>query len=313
MNNRFSGILEFVMTVEHGSFTAAAEALGISGSAVGKSIAKLEERLGVQLFHRTTRRIFLTSEGEALLTSCRRIFEELTDIETLLSNEHKRPVGRLKIDLPTTFGRQYIFPKIVEIIHKYPELDISVTFQDRAVDMICEGVDLVIRMGRLADHSDLIARSLGRQKLLICAAPSYLARKGYPQTKEDLQRHDCLIGWRQSNKSNWLIHNARGEIEECRVSYKHEIPDGDALLQACIAGCGLAQFPSWLAYKELKAGTLISVMEDVTGVNIPIHLIWQKKYSLQPKIRTVVDELIAFAQSQPELFFNHYPHDYENG
>lgn len=302
MESKFSGILEFVTAVEQGSFTGAAEILGITGSAVGKSINKLEKRLGVQLLHRTTRRIFLTPEGEAWLVSCRRILEELDQIETLLSTENSYPIGRIRVDLPTTFGRRYIFPILLDLAQQYPQLDLSVTFQDRAVDMISEGVDLVVRIGDLEDSTDLIAKSLGYQTLLICASPTYLEKNGYPSNKEDLKHHNCLIGWRRNYKGQWFLKNALGEMEEFEINYRHEIPDGDALLSACISGLGIAQLPSWLAFDALRAGKLISILPEVSGVEIPIHVLWQKRWHLQPKIRVVVDEITKFTHNKPELF-----------
>lgn len=302
MDSKFSGILEFVKAVEQGSFTGAAEILGITGSAVGKSINKLEKRLGVQLLHRTTRRIFLTPEGEAWLESCRRILEELDQIETLLSTENSYPTGRIRVDLPTTFGRRYIFPILLDLAQQYPQLDLSVTFQDRAVDMISEGVDLVVRIGDLEDSTDLIAKSLGHQTLLICASPAYLEKNGYPSNKEDLKHHNCLIGWRRNYKGQWFLKNALGEMEEFKINYRHEIPDGDALLSACTSGLGIAQLPSWLAFDALRAGKLISILPEISGVEIPIHVLWQKRWHLQPKIRVVVDEIIKFTHNKPELF-----------
>lgn len=302
MESKFSGILEFVTAVEQGSFTGAAEILGITGSAVGKSINKLEKRLGVQLLHRTTRRIFLTPEGEAWLISCRRILEELDQIETLLSTENSYPIGRIRVDLPTTFGRRYIFPILLDLAQQYPQLDLSVTFQDRAVDMISEGVDLVVRIGDLEDSTDLIAKSLGHQTLLICASPAYLEKNGYPSNKEDLKHHNCLIGWRRNYKGQWFLKNAQGEMEEFEINYRHEIPDGDALLSACTSGLGIAQLPSWLAFDALRAGKLISILPEVSGVEIPIHVLWQKRWHLQPKIRVVVDEITKFTHNKPELF-----------
>lgn len=303
MDSKFSGILEFVTAVDQGSFTRAAETLGITGSAVGKSIHKLEKRLGVQLFHRTTRRIVLTSEGEAWLISCRRILEELEHIETLLSTENAYPTGRIRIDLPTTFGRRYIFPILLDLAQQYPQLDLSVTFQDRAVDMISEGVDLVVRIGDLKDSTDLIAKSLGHQTLLVCASPSYLEKNGYPTHKEDLKNHDCLIGWRSQYKGHWFLKNSLGETEAYEINYTHEIPDGDALLSACTAGLGLAQLPSWLAFDALREGKIISILPEISGVEIPIHVLWQKRWHLQPKIRVVVDEITKFTHNKPELFF----------
>lgn len=304
MEDRFAGIREFVATIDGGSLTAAAAQLGVTGSAVGKSISRLESRLGVQLLHRTTRRIGLTTEGEAYLISCRRVLEELAQTEASLTTGHLQPIGRLRVDLPTTFGRRHVFPALLELCARYPKLDLSVTLRDRAVDMVGEGIDLSVRIGVLGDYPDLVARKLGEQKLVICASPAYLERRGTPMIHADLAQHDCLVGARRSSQAAWLFRNALGQIEPHEVPVKHEFFDGDALLSACEAGCGLAQLPTWLAGDALRTGKLVQVLADITGGTMPIHVVWQKTRHLQPKVRITVDELIRIAAERPSIF-NH--------
>ena len=302
MEDRFSGIREFVTTVDSGSLTAAAAVLGVTGSAVGKSISRLESRLGVQLLHRTTRRIDLTTEGEAYLISCRRVLEELAQTESYLSIGHQQPIGRLRIDLPSTFGRRHVLPALLSLSTRYDKLDLSITLRDRAVDMVGEGVDLAVRIGNLEDYPDLVARKLGEQRLVICAAPAYLAQRGTPVTHADLYRHDCLIGWRRGNRATWLLKNEHGQTEPHEVPMRHEFFDGDALESACIAGCGLAQLPTWLANDALRSGALVQVLPDITGGSMPIHVVWQKTWHLQPKVRVTVDELVRLADETPSVF-----------
>ncbi len=302
MQDRFAGIREFVATVDAGSLTAAAALLGVTGSAVGKSISRLEARLGVQLLHRTTRRIDLTTEGETYLASCRHILEELEQAESFLSTGHQQPIGRVRIDLPTTFGRRHILPALLELGAQHQRLDLSVTLRDRPVDLVAEGVDLAVRIGALADYPDIIARRLGEQKLIICAAPAYLARRGVPLEQTDLAAHDCLVGWRSGTRPTWLLKNPRGELVPHAVSPRHELTDGDALLQACIAGCGLAQLPTWLANEALASGTLTTVLDEIAGGTMPIHVIWQKTWHLRPKVRVTVDALVQLAASSTSVF-----------
>jgi len=302
MEDRFAGIREFVLAVEKGSFTAAAAQLGVTGSAVGKSISRLEARLGVQLLHRTTRRIDLTSEGEAYLLSCRRIMEELDQTESFLATGHREPIGRLKVDLPTTFGRRHIVPPLLELASRHPRLDLSFLLRDQAADMVGEGIDLAVRIGVLGDYPDLVARRLGEQHMVICASPAYLARKGTPLSHADLFQHDCLVGWRRGTKPTWLLKGAGGEIAPHEVPVRHELPDGDAMLSACLAGSGLAQFPAWLAGDALRTGALIQVLQGLSGGSMPIHVIWQKTWHLQPKVRVTVDALVRLAQERPDIF-----------
>lgn len=302
MEDRFAGIREFVTTVDRGSLTAAAASLGVTGSAVGKSISRLEARLGVQLLHRTTRRLDLTTEGEAYLVSCRRVLEELAQAESCLSTGHEHPIGRLRVDLPTTFGRRHVLPALLDLCARHDKLDMSVTLRDRAVDMVGEGVDLAVRIGALGDYPDLVARRLGEQKLVICASPAYLARRGTPQAHADLYRHDCLIGWRRGNRPVWLLKNQQGVTEPHEVPMRHEFFDGEVLESACIAGCGLAQLPTWLAGDALRSGALVQVLSDITGGAMPIHVVWQKTWHLQPKVRVCVDELVRVAAATPAAF-----------
>jgi DNA-binding transcriptional LysR family regulator len=302
MEDRFSGIREFVATVDGGSLTAAAVLLGVTGSAVGKSISRLESRLGVQLLHRTTRRIDLTTEGEAYLISCRRVLEELAQTESFLTTGHQQPIGRLRVDLPTTFGRRHVLPALLDLGARHEKLDLSVTLRDRAADIVGEGIDLAVRIGVLGDYPDLVARRLGEQKLVICAAPAYLARRGSPLAHADLYRHDCLVGWGRGNRPAWLLKNDKGQTEPHEVPVRHELMDGDALLSACVAGCGLAQLPTWLAGEALRSGALVQVLSDISGGVMPIHVVWQKTWHLQPKVRITVDELVRVAAETPAVF-----------
>jgi DNA-binding transcriptional LysR family regulator len=302
MEDRFAGIREFVLAVEKGSLTAAAAQLGVTGSAVGKSISRLEARLGVQLLHRTTRRIDLTNEGEAYLLSCRRIMEELDQTESFLATGHREPIGRLRIDLPTTFGRRHIVPALLALASRHDRLDLSFLLRDQAADMVSEGIDLAVRIGALGDYPDLIARRLGDQHMVICASPAYLARKGTPGSHADLFQHDCLVGWRRGTKPTWLLKGEGGTIEPHEVPIRHELPDGDAMLGACLDGCGLAQFPTWLAGDAIRSGALVQVLPAISGGSMPIHVIWQKTWHLQPKVRVAVDTLMSLAEARPDIF-----------
>ena len=184
--NPFDGIREFVSAAQSLSFTAAALELGVTSSAVGKSVTCLEARLGVKLLHRTTRRLVLTAEGEAYLASCLRVMDELAETQGFLTTGQQAPVGRLRIDLPAAFGRRHILPTLIDMAVRYQQLDLSVSFSERLVDIVNEGVDLVVRIGVLKDDADIVARKLGSQSLLICATPAYLQAHGTPQAPDDL-------------------------------------------------------------------------------------------------------------------------------
>lgn len=138
--------------------------------------------------------------------------------------------------------------------------------------------------------------------MVICASPAYLARKGTPDSPADLFQHDCLVGWRRNGKPAWLLKDKDGNITPHEVPFRHELPDGDAMLHACITGCGLAQLPTWLAGEAMRSGALIQVLPALAGGSMPIHVIWQKTWHLQPKVRVTVDTLMSLAKSQPDIF-----------
>lgn len=300
--NPFDGIREFVSAAQSLSFTAAALELGVTSSAVGKSVTRLEARLGVKLLHRTTRRLVLTAEGEAYLASCLRVMDELAETQGFLTTGQQAPVGRLRIDLPAAFGRRHILPTLIDMAVRYQQLDLSVSFSERLVDIVNEGVDLVVRIGVLKDDADIVARKLGSQSLLICATPAYLQAHGTPQAPDDLLHHDCIVGWRNGTRKTWMLKDEKGQTHEHEVRVKHEVGDGEMLLNLTLAGGGLAQLPTWLVQTPVEQGLLVPVLEACAGAEMPIHVIWPRTRYLQPKVRMVVDELLALAQRDALIF-----------
>lgn len=194
------GITTFVTTARSSSFTEAAEQLGITKSAVGKSVARLEERLGTRLFHRSTRKLSLTSDGEAYLTSCLSALEILDSAENTLSRRQDNPAGTVRIDMPASFGRNLMMPVLLEVMNLYPALRLVLTFNDRLIDPVEEGVDLVLRLGELQSTDELIARRLSRQRLMLCASPAYVERHGQPFDVDALKKHCCIMGYRRGHR-----------------------------------------------------------------------------------------------------------------
>ncbi len=297
-----AGVIEFVRVAQAGSFTAAATTLGLTGSAVGKSVSRLEARLGTKLFHRTTRRITLTHEGEDYYESCVRALEELDDVEQRLMTGRSEPVGRVRLDLPGAFGRRHVLPMLQELVLRHPRLDLSINFSERTAGIVEEGVDLAVRIGRLADDADLVAVPLGRQRLVICAAPAYLAEHGAPSTPADLAARDCITGWQRSAHPVWLLRQADGTITSVPVRVRHELSDGEAMVAATLAGCGLCQLPTWLIADHLATGALRTVLDDHAGADMPIHAIWPRSRYMRPSIRMIVAMLRQGAQTRPSPF-----------
>jgi len=300
---RFDGIPEFVETARTGSFTSAAALLDVTASAIGKSVSRLEARIGTKLLHRTTRRLTLTAEGEAYLQSCLTILGELDGAERGLAAGRATPVGRVRIDLPAAFGRRHVMPVLTGLPVLHGGLDLTVMFTERTSAIVDEGVDLAVRIGALDDDSDLVARRLGTQKLLICAAPKYIEQYGMPQTAVELMQRDCIIGWRRKPRATWLLQSDEGQDRLQEVHARHEFSDGDAMVDATLAGCGLCQLPTWLVAGHLRSGTLVPVLEQFAGSEMPIHAIWPRSSYIQPKLRVIIDAL-AESAAVPESGFN---------
>src|SRR5262249_9876818 len=222
MDTRFDGIAEFVAVARLGSFTAVAAELGMTKSAVGRAVSRLEARVGSKLLHRTTRRRILTPAGEAWLEHCVAALAELDRGESALMLARDTPGGDVRIDLPTAFGRLFVMPVLLDVAERYPALRLNVSFTDRRVDLVGENIDLAVRIGNLEDSTDLLARQIGVQQMVIAGASSYIAKRGVPRSLADLKAHDCIVGRRQGHRIAWLLKQPDGAIAQHAVSVKHE-------------------------------------------------------------------------------------------
>lgn len=286
------GIKTFVAAARAGSFTAAADELAISKSAVGKSVASLEERLGVKLFHRTTRRLSLTADGEAYYATCATALDDIASIETTLASRTAMPSGRLRIDLPSVYGRKVVLPVLLRLAQEYPALHLTTTFSDYLIDPIEEGVDLLVRFGEIKDASGLVARSLGRQALVVCASPGYLRTAGTPASIEELMQHRCVVGYRRGRPLAWSLRDETGAVVRVAPPATHQMGDGEAILAAALADCGLCQLPSSMTAAHIARGDLVPVLQE-SSTCVEINLVWPRTRQVLPKVRRVVDELVA--------------------
>ncbi|HEY4201521.1 MAG TPA: LysR family transcriptional regulator [Devosiaceae bacterium] len=292
MDKRFDGIAEFVAVARLGSFTAVAAELGMTKSAAGRAVSRLEARLGSKLLHRTTRRLILTPAGEAWLEHCVAALDELDRGESALTLARDTPAGDVRIDLPTAFGRLLVMPVLLDVAGGYPALRLNVSFTDRRVDLIGENIDLAVRIGNLEDSADLVARQIGVQRMAIVGAPGYIAKRGAPLSVAELAGHDCIVGRRQGHRSAWLLKQPDGSLAWHAVSVKHEIQDFETILRAVRAGQGLAQLPSWLAQEDIRDGKLLTVLDGISGGEVPINILWPRLDTLPAKLRVVVDGLV---------------------
>ncbi|MCA7014971.1 LysR family transcriptional regulator [Dickeya dadantii] len=290
------GITNFVIAAQSRSFTEAAEHLGITKSAVGKSIARLEERLGTQLFHRSTRKLSLTSDGEAYLKSCLSALDILDSAEHALCRKQEVPAGTVRIDMPASFGRNLMMPVLLDILARYPALRLILTFNDRLIDPVEEGIDLILRLGELQSTDELVARRLSRQRLILCAAPAYLELYGTPSDVESLKKHRCIMGYRRGAPLAWRFRDDDTRDIRFVSATAHEISDGDAKLLACLTGTGIAQFPEAMVISYLEQGLLVPLLAECTPEPVELNIIWPRTKHLFPKIRLIVDELLKKAE-----------------
>lgn len=291
MNDKLDGVATFVQVVDAGSFTLAAERLNLTRSAVGKVITRLEARLGVRLLHRTTRSQTLTEAGQAYYDRCVRALAELNAAEADLESERTEPRGRLRVSVPMAFGHHCVAPVLFELARKHAGLRIDISFTDRAVDLIEEGIDLAVRIGELHDSTSLAARRLGVQHLSIGAAPSYLARH---RKKVDLNRLDAHAGIAYSRGgvvAPWRVRDSDGGVRELRFEPQLSLDDVQAIAGAGIAGFGLVQLPCWLLMRYVETGELAVVLERCGVRPQEIHAVWPQTRYLPLKTRCAIDAL----------------------
>ncbi|CAE6943685.1 LysR family transcriptional regulator [Vibrio sp. B1FLJ16] len=299
---QFSGVIEYVETLRTGSFTAAGERLGLTGSAVGKSVTRLEKKLGTKLLHRTTRSLTPTPEGQRYFDGWIGILDEIDSLEQGVVAGSVQVFGSLNVHLPAAFGRRHVMPLLLGLTKKYPNLDLSVAFSERRINLIDEGVDLVVRIGTLADDADLIARRLGRQRLVVCASPEYLKKKGTPKLVNELTEHDCIVGGQRSTQPAWLFRRTNGESFSQAVHGRYCFSDGDAMLSAVLDGVGISQLPTWLINEHLATGALVTVLDEYAGAEMPIHAVWPRSRYLKPRQRVVIDALVEEAEKMGSIY-----------
>jgi len=296
--DRLENMDSFIRVVEAGSISGAADRLGVAKSAVSRRLKELEEHLGVELFHRTTRRMNLTDTGRSFYHQAVRILEDVLEAELATSQAHCTLKGSLKVALPSSFGRMHMGPAINEFLQAHPQVEFDLDFNDREVDIIQEGFDLAVRIADLPDSS-LIARRLAPIQTILCASPSYLARMGTPQTPDELTGHQCLVYSLLRNFEYWNLSDARGKAIRIKIRPYLKASTGEFLRDAAIDGKGIILVPSFIVYKEIERGALVPLLKDYKPPQIDAYAIYPQTRHLSRRVRAFVDFLVKRFEGTP--------------
>jgi DNA-binding transcriptional LysR family regulator len=280
----------FVKVVELASFTAAAEALGMSQPVVSKSVTRLEEKLGARLLNRTTRRLSLTEAGSELYGRSLRALTEIENAELEVARFQTEPRGMLRVSAPMSFSILHLGPVIQSFLTRFPGVTLELNLDDRQVDLVEEGFDVAVRIGRLQD-SNLIARKLAPCRQVLCASPAYLAQRGEPERPEDLLEHNCILYSLVSSPREWRLVGADGEVHVVPINGSLQSNNGLVNRAAALAGGGIALLPTFYLGDQLRSGDLKPVLCKFKPQEIAVYAVYPERRNLMPKVRAFVDFL----------------------
>ena len=286
--DRLKQIESFVAVSTKGSLTAAALAEGVAPAVIGRRIDALEERLGVKLLLRTTRRITLTHEGSAFLEDCQRLLADLGNAEASVSAGGVKASGHLRITAPAGFGRRHVAPLVPGFLAQHPEVSLSLNLSDRVVDIVNEGFDCAIRVGDLPDSS-LVSVRLADNRRLCVASPDYLARAGTPATPADLTRHQCLTLSSDASQTRGWAFVVDGEVTHLRPGGRLDCSDGQVLHRWCVQGLGIAWRSTWEVEGDIAAGRLVPLLEDFAAPPNGIYAVFAQRRHLPLRVRLWID------------------------
>ncbi|MGO4706001.1 LysR family transcriptional regulator [Microvirga sp. 2MCAF38] len=287
----------FRRVIERESFSRAAEELGLSSAGLGKQIRWLEERLGVVLIQRTTRRMGLTETGRAYYEECCRLLDELDEVEHSITAGAKQVSGRLRVNAPLSFGLTVLSPALPHFMARYPDLKIDLTLSDRLLDVVAAGFDISIRIRSELTDSSLIARKLGDVEQVICAAPAYLEKRGEPLALDDLHHHDCLAYTLADNPGAWHVNSPKGEAS-IAIPAKLSANNSIILRDMIVAGMGIGALPSFIAKPEIGRGALVPVLVDHAFPRRHVYAVYPTTRHLQSKVRVFLDFLTDTFEEQ---------------
>jgi LysR family transcriptional regulator, transcriptional activator for dmlA len=296
----FTGMAAFVASVEEGSFSAAAEKLGLTPSGVSKLISRLEERLSVRLIQRTTRSMQLTQVGRAYLDRARRILDDFDALDREIERHDETPRGTLCVTAPALLGHVRVLPLLLSFQEAFPEIKIDLMLSDRVLDFIDERVDVAIRMTATPPLS-FVARKLDDDERLLCASPSYLARRGHPSAPRDLAEHDCLLFVVNTAEDTWRLKadESSDKVESVHVGGRFQSNNTLSLRDAALAGLGIANLPRYLVDGELTAGRLVVVLPGLVPLDRSMYALYSPSPFLPARVRELVKHLVkGFTREQ---------------
>lgn len=289
----------FVAVADTGGFAPASRKLAMSPPAVTRAIAALEQRVGIPLLHRTTRRVRLTEAGARFLEDCRRILAEVDEAEQSAAGAHCEPRGRIAVTASMRFGYMYVAPLLLDFLERYPKVSAQTVFVDRIVNLLEEGLDVAIRIGELPDSS-LTAVRVGSVRRVICAAPDYLSMRGTPKMPQDIHSHDIVLFSGLSPKMGWSFRCPEGKVT-LSLSPRLIANTADVAIRAAVSGRGLTGVLSYMIAPELNAGQLKIVLADHETAPLPIHVVYQEGRKAATRVRAFVDFMVERLRADPAI------------
>ncbi|HSV51746.1 MAG TPA: LysR family transcriptional regulator [Burkholderiaceae bacterium] len=282
-------ILVFMAVVDGASFIAGGQAMGLTRSAAGKAVNRLEDRLGVRLLHRTTRALSLTDEGRVFYDQGLQILAAVDDAEASVAGRPGTPRGLLRLTVPDAFGRLVVLPLLRKYLEAWPDVQVEVSFTDRQADIVEEGFDLAVRIGEAPPDTRLVSRVVAKYKAVLCASPSYLARRGEPANVDELAGHDCLIFSSRNRRQSWRFLGDDGVWVKAQGRSRLRLDSGEAIRDAAVAGLGIAFLPDFLVAGDLAAGRLQQVLPRLEAGDVKIVAIYPTRRHLEPRVRRFID------------------------
>jgi DNA-binding transcriptional LysR family regulator len=290
--DRFLALRSFAEVVDAGSFVAAADQLGLSKAAISRHVAELESHLGVRLLHRTTRKLSLTEEGEVFHARARQLLSDMAEAEAEITSRSREAVGQLRVNVPVSFGIHHLAQVWGEFRRKHPKVSLDITLSDRVADLAEEGFDAAVRIARLPSSS-LVSRQLATTRMVLCASPQYLRRAGRPKHPADLAQHSVIAYSYWSERDEWEFGGPQGPVT-VRTQPCIRTNNGDVCRAAALQHQGLILQPTFIVGADLQQGTLVEVLPDYRSITLGIHAMYQSRKHLSPKVRLLIDFLVAW-------------------